>query len=152
MPVRRSVAKFLVELVSLRKKYPTKRILMSKADLSDAFRNVRVDPYEAHKNFSPHGRVVVEFRLAFGWPGSPSFWGVMSAAAEHAHCNTTSASAQILSEGADTTAHVKVVDRWEDRNPTTVPADAKVRAHLGGEKADPFFATGYVDDYPLIRV
>ena len=28
--------------------------------------------------------------------------------------------------------HVKVVDRWEERLPTPVPADANIRAHDGG--------------------
>ena len=42
-----ALPKFLTELLSLRIKFPTKRILMSKADVSDAFRNVRIDPDEA---------------------------------------------------------------------------------------------------------
>ena len=37
----------LEELVSLRNTYLTERILMSKADVSDAFRNVRLDPDQA---------------------------------------------------------------------------------------------------------
>ena len=40
---------------------------MSKADVSDAFRNVRIGP----------DLVVIDFRLTFGWSGSPGFWGVM---------------------------------------------------------------------------
>ena len=40
--------KFISELVSLRQKDPTRRVLMSKADVSDAFRNVRIGPDEAH--------------------------------------------------------------------------------------------------------
>ena len=39
---------FLTELISLRRKYPDQRILVSKTDVSDAFRNVRVDPDEAN--------------------------------------------------------------------------------------------------------
>ena len=39
--------KFLAELVTLGQKFPVKIFLMSKADVSDAFRNVRVDPDEA---------------------------------------------------------------------------------------------------------
>ena len=110
-----ALPKLLAELVSLRIKFPTKRILMSKADVSDAFRNVRIDPDEAHNFCYMVGElIVIDFRLTFGWSGSPGFWGVMSAAAEHAHCNTTLASAQILGEGADMMAHVKVVDRWEE--------------------------------------
>ena len=39
---------FLTEIVSLRQKYLVERILMNKADVSDGFRNVRVDPDQAH--------------------------------------------------------------------------------------------------------
>ena len=81
-----ALPKFLEELVSQRKKYPTKRILMSKTDASDAFRNVRIDPDEAHNFcYTVEELVAIDFRLTFGWSGSPVFWGVMSAASEHAH-------------------------------------------------------------------
>ena len=66
------------------------------------------------------------------WSGSPVFWGVRFAVVEHAHCNTTLASTQILRGGEDRISSVKVVDRWKEENPTTVPADAKIRAHRGG--------------------
>ena len=64
---------------------------MSKADVFDNFRIVQVDPDEAHNFCVTVGElVVIDFRLTFiGWSGSPGFWGVMSAAAEHAPCNTT---------------------------------------------------------------
>ena len=56
---------------------------MSKADVSGAFQNVRVDPDKAHKFCYTVGElVVIDFRLTFRWSGSPGFWGVMSAAAE----------------------------------------------------------------------
>ena len=77
-----------------------KCILRSKADVSEAFRNVRIDPDEAHNLCYTVGELmVIDFRLTFGWSGSPVFWGVMSAAAENARGNTTVASAQILHEG-----------------------------------------------------
>ena len=73
---------------------------MSKADVSDAYRNVRVDLDKAHNSCYTVGELeVIDFRLMFGWSGSPGFWGVMSAAAAHAHCNTTIDSAQLLDEG-----------------------------------------------------
>ena len=125
---------------------------MSKADVSDALRNVRVDPDQAHKFCCTGGSlVVIDFRLTFGWSESPGFRGVMSAAAEYAHCNTTLDSTQLLDEGKEMMAHVKVVDRWEGE-PTPIPPDAKIRAHSGEEISEPFFATVYVDDYLLIRV
>ena len=74
---------------------------------------------------------MIDFRLTFRWSGSPGFWGVISAAAEHAHFNTTLDSTQLLDEGKQMTAHVKVVDRWEEGTPTPIPSDAKVRAHSG---------------------
>ena len=75
---------------------------MSKADVSGAFRNVRIDPDEAHNFFRTVGdQLVIDFRLTFGWSGSPGFWGVMAAVAEHAHCNTSLVSAQVVREGAD---------------------------------------------------
>ena len=65
-----ALPKFLEELVSPRKKYPAERILMSKADVSDAFRNVRVDPDQAHNFCYIVGDLVIDFRLTFGWSGS----------------------------------------------------------------------------------
>ena len=58
---------------------------MSKADVSDAFRNVRVDPDEDHNFCYTVGElVVIDFCLTFGWSGWPGFWGIMTAAAEQA--------------------------------------------------------------------
>ena len=137
MFVRRSTAQIRMELVSLRRKYPDQRILMNKADVSD--RNVRVDPDEAHNFCYTVGELaVIDFRLTFGWSGSPGFWGVMAAAAEHAHCNTTIKTAQLLDEGIDMMAHVKIVNRWEEGKPTPVPDDAKSERTVGGGGVRPF--------------
>ena len=58
----------------------------------------------------------------------------MSAAAAHAHCNTTIDSAQLLDEGKQMMARVKVVERREDKKSTPIPPDAKVRnSQWGGE-------------------
>ena len=148
-----ALPKVLAELVSLRNTYPNKRILMSKADVSDAFQNVRIDPGKAHNFcYTVGDLLVIDFRLTFEWSGSPGFGGVKAAAAEHAHCNTSFASAQVVHEGADMMAHVRIVDRWEVGEPTLVPANAKISTHAGGMLYDPFFATVYVDEYLLIRV
>ena len=44
---------------------------------------------------------VVDVRLTFGWSGFPGLWGVMSVAVEHAHCNTTIKTSQLLNEVVD---------------------------------------------------
>ena len=85
---------------------------MSKVDVSDAFRDVRVDPDKTHRFCYAVGElVVIDFRSTFGWSRSPGFWGVMEMAAAHAHCNTTIDSSQMLDKGKEMMAHVKVVER-----------------------------------------
>ena len=81
-------------------------------DVSDAFWKMRVDPNKAHNVGCTVGDlVVVGFRLMFRWSRSPGFWGVMSAAVAHAHCNATTDSAQLLEERKQTMAHVKAMGR-----------------------------------------
>ena len=115
-------------------------ILMSKVGVSGAFRNVRVDPGQAHNLFYlVADLIVIGFRLACGWSGSPGFWGSLAAAAEHAHCTTTLEFARLLDEGEKMMAHVKLAEAWEEGNPTPVPPEAeKLRSHPGG-KPVPFF-------------
>ena len=121
---------FLDERVTLRKEFSEKRILMSKADVSYAFHDIRVDPCKAHIACYTVGELgVIEFGSTFGWSGSAWFWGVLSVAAAHAHCNTTVDSAPWLNEVEEKMAHAKLVERWEEGIPTPIPPDAKVRAH-----------------------
>lgn len=88
-------------------KFLDKRILLSKTDVSDAFRNVRVSSEHA-SNFCYvlEDVVVADRRLTFGWAGSPGFWGVISSAAAHSHRNTSIYDANISSEGDETMSHV----------------------------------------------
>ena len=126
---------------------------MSKADVSDAIRNVRIDPHKAHHLCYTVGElVVIGFRSTLGWSGSPGFWGLISAAAAHAHCNTTTDPAQLLDEMKYMMANVKVVERWENRTPTPIPLDAKGIIHWEGDEFDPFFTAVYVDEYLQDRV
>ena len=53
---------------------------------------------------------MIDFRLCFRWPGSLGFWGIMSSAAERAHCTTTLNSTHLLDKGKQMMAHVKVVE------------------------------------------
>ena len=148
-----ALPKLLAETVRLRIKYPLKRILISKADVSDAFRNVRVAPEQANKFcYVLDDLIVADLRLTFGWAGSPGFWGLLSSAAEHAHCNTSVRDAHILSEGEDMMSHVTIVEPWEEGAPASVPRDTEARPSAGGGLLDPFFATVYVDDFILVRV
>ena len=148
-----ALPKLLAEIVRLKIKYPLKRILISKADASDAFKNVRIAPEHANKFcYVLDDLIVADLRLTFGWAGSPGFWGLLSSAAEHAHCNTSGRDAHILSEGEDMISHVTIVEPWEEGAPASVPRDTEARPSAGGGLLNPFFATVYVDDFILVRV
>ena len=95
---------------------------------------------------------MADLRLTFGWAGSPGFWGLLSSAPEHAHCNTSVRDAHILSEGEDMMSHVTIVEPWEEGAPASVPRDTEARPSAGGGLLDSFFATVYVDDFILVRV
>ena len=80
---------FLTELASLRAENSKLRLLMATTDVTDAYRNVRIDPNQPHNScYTVGDLVVIDFRLTFGWTGSPGNFGVMASAAEHSHCNT----------------------------------------------------------------
>ena len=98
-------------LTDLRIRFPNRRILLAKADVTEAFRNVRVAPDQAQTFcYMVDDVLAADFRLAFGWAGSPGHWGVMSEAAAHSHRNTTVESDEILSEGKAMMSHVKITE------------------------------------------
>lgn len=148
-----ALSKLLIELLRLRVKFLDKIILMSKADATNAFRNVHISPEHAQKCYYVVDDVLVaDLRLTFGCAGSPGLGGIMSQAAEHSHCHTSIRTAEILPEGADMMSHVKVVETWEVGDPIRVPEMVNVKPADGGDLEDDFFACVYVDDFLLARV
>ena len=98
--------------------------------------------------------LVADFRLTFGWAGSPGHWGVMSEAAAHSPRNTTVQTAEILSEGKAIMSHVKITEPWEIGRPTQDPPCVRIKNEdvpRGGPR-EPFFATVYVDDFIMVLV
>ena len=142
-------------LTDLRIRFPNRRILLAKADVTEAFRNVRVAPDQAHNFcYMVDDVLVADFRLTFGWAGSPGHWGVMSEAAAHSHRNTTVESAEILFAGKAMISHVKIIEPWEVGRPRQVPPCVRVKSKdvPRGGPHEPFFATVYVDDFIMARV
>ena len=143
----------LKALTDLRIRFPHSRILLAKADVTDAFRNVRIAPHQAQNFCYVIDDVLVsDFRLTFGWAASPGYWGLMAAAVEHAHCNTTVNSAVILPEGKTMMSHVKIVKPWETGNPTRIPTGVRVNAPRRGGPNEPFLTSVYVDDFIMASV
>ena len=117
----------LVEITSLRVKYPDKRLLIPNADVSDAFRNVRMAPDQAQTLCIVLGDVLVaDVRLTLGWAGSPGFWGFKSSVAEHGRCETLLTDAVVLLEGAAMMSHVRITQTREVGKSTQVPREAGV--------------------------
>ena len=148
----KALPEFLKELVSLRAENPKLRLLMATINVNDVYRNVRIDPNQAHSFcYTVGDLVVIDFRLTFGWTGSPGNFGVMALAAENSHCNTDLSNVQLLPEGVKMMEHVEIVDRWEVGDPTPVPPGANIWARKGGNLSSPFHTVVYVDGQGLIR-
>ena len=93
-----------------------------------------------------------DFRLTSGWAVSSGYWGLMSAAVEHAHYNTTVDRAVILPEGKAMMSHVKIVKPWETGSPTQIPTGVISNAPRNGGPNEPFLTSVYVDDFITARV
>ena len=131
-----ALPEFLTELVSLRAANPKRRILMATTDVNDAYRNVRVDPDQAHNFcYAVDDLIAIDFRLTFGWTGSPGNFGVMASAARHAHNNTNLDNVQLLPEGTKMMEHVKIVDgRWATLH-RSLPIPRRAKAGGGNSRA-----------------
>ena len=143
----------LLTLTDLRLRFPHLPILLAKADVPDAFRNVRVSPHQT-QNFCyvVDDVLVADFSLNFGWAVSPGYWGLMASAAEHAHLRTTVDSAVILPEGKAMMSHAKIVDPWESGKPTRIPSVVRVKAPRRGGPNESFLTAVYVDDFIMASV
>jgi len=121
--------------------------------VNNAYRNVRVAPDDACKFCYTIGDVLVaDFRLTFGWAGSPGNWGVMASAIEHSHRNSNITNVNLVEEGKNMMSHVKIVKPWEEGPPAQVPEEANVKPHDGGGPLDNFSCGVYVDDFALLKV
>ena len=88
---------------------PSARIVMSKIDLTDAFRNVPVRPEKSAVFGYAFGEwVVIDGRLEFGWTNSPGYFCLLTGALEHSHAATTFADAVVTEQGRAATAHINV--------------------------------------------
>ena len=137
-------------LTDLQIRFPSLRILLVKADVTGAFRDVKVAPVEAQTFcYKVDDVQVVDFQLTFGWAGSPGHWGVMFKAAAYSHRNITIETAGILPEGKAMVSHVKITKLWEIGRPTQVPPFVRIKNNnmpRGGPN-ELLFASVCVDDF-----
>ena len=138
----------------LRRTYgPSARIVLSKIDVTDAFRQVAVQWSGAPVfGYSVGDLVVVDRRLVFGWRNSPGNFCVMTAALEHSHNHTSVANAVVTDLGRTATNHVEVPLPSERETPPPFPPGCRIPPGSGGGRSDSFFVRFYVDDGILVEV
>ena len=107
-------------ILYLRRRFgPGARIVLSKIDVSEAFRQVILQ-WAVALVFRHSFRewVVTDRRLQFGWRSSPGFFRLFSAAFEHSHRHTSYDDAVVMEQGNTATQHVAVnPPRATDRPP-----------------------------------
>ena len=88
---------------------PGARIVLSKIDVSEAFRQVSVQWAGAPVfGYSFREWVVADRRLQFGWRSSPGFFCLFSAVLGHAHRHTSYDNAVVMEHGNTATQYVAV--------------------------------------------
>ena len=96
-------------MLYLRDRWPRSRILISKMDVAEAFRQVHVT-WAGNQVFaySFEDWIVVDRRLMFGWKNSPGFFCLFSDALRHSHTRTAWPHTSVSPCGAESTKHVRV--------------------------------------------
>jgi hypothetical protein len=136
-----------------RQKCPDARIVLSKMDVSTAFRQVCVSVQEDLLAFMLGVLVVIDLRLPFGWNASPGWWGVCGDAIRFLHNDPNFVPAPEIAEAAAKileAAHISVVPALQGERPALCTMDPIAAALAeGGGRCDPFSSDIYVDDLIL---
>ena len=83
--------------------------MLSRIDVTEAFLQVIVQWAGAPVfGYVFRELVVADRRLQFGWPSSPGFFCLFSAALEHAHRHPSYDDAVVMEQGRTATEHVSV--------------------------------------------
>ena len=131
---------------------PTARIILSRIDVKDAFRQVLVDPVGAPVfGYAMGGYVVVDLRLHLGWRNSPGFWGLMASALEHVHTHPTFQDAAVSPRGAAAVEHVRLSPPLGG-SVRSLRRDCRFVSGSGRYAGSRFFVRYCVDDGVLVEV
>lgn len=129
------------------------RIVLSKMDVKDAFRQVAVDAARSPVfGYLFRDLIIVDRRLQFGWRNSPGYWCLFASALEHSHRNTSFLSAVGTDQGRAATAHVVVEQPVDSARPVALHPRVVTPPGRGGGVNDDFFVEYYVDDGILVEV
>ena len=141
-------------ILYLRRRFgPRARIVLSKIDVTEAFRQVSVQWAGAPVfGYVFRDLVVADRRLQFGWCSSPGVFCLFSAALKHTHRHTSYDDAVVMEQGRTATEHVSVTPPRATDRPVSLPRGCRVPRGRGGKRRSPFFVLYYVDDGILVEV
>ena len=118
---------------------PTARIVLSRFDANDAFRQVLFDPVGVPVfGYAMGEYVVVDLRLHFGWRNCPGFWGLMASALEHAHTHSSFQDAAVSPQGAAAVEHARLAPP-RGSSVRSLPRDCRTVSGSGGYTGSRFF-------------
>ena len=121
-------------------------------DVMNAFRQIPVDPDGTAAFGYVLGRYLfADLRVQFGWQGSPGWWGVVSAAVQHAQRNRTRAAASLSQAGDRAVEHMGIAPS-SGRPVANWPAEFIVRPAEEGGAYDPAFVVFFMDDAISVEV
>lgn len=123
------------------------RILLSKMNVKDAFRQITINSHRSPVfGFTFEKLVGVGRRLQFGWRNNPGLWCLFADALEHSHKNTTFDNAVITDLGHGVTAHVGVIPPSKAKRQSQIHPNVALSPGTGRGVENPFFVECYVDD------
>ena len=146
---------FVWRILYLRNRWPLSRILLSKMDVADAFRQVSVTwDNTTVFAYTFEDWVVIDRRLTFGWANSPGFFCMFSNALRHSHTHTAWPTTNPTPCGKESTKHVAVPPARPSGAPPPTPLPQAFRPPpgSGGDTGDEFFSEYYIDDALLAEV
>ena len=152
--IGRVLRDIICRVLFLRQKFGTGvDIVLSKVDMTDAFRKVRVQgARSAVFGYSCEGFVIIYRCLEFGWINSPEELCLLTSALEYAHLQTSAGDATVIDGGWKATQHIDVIDPPVSSPPPSFPPGCRTPPGAGGGKADRFFIRLYVDDGNLVEI
>ena len=122
-------------------------------DTKSASRQVFVEAKKSPIFSHVFGGFVIRDRcLQLGWTSSPSLWGGLAAAVEHAHNNTNFTSAVVTPESREVTNHVQVVPSRENEVRGRLPPGCVFPTGFGEMIRHKFWVRTYVENALFVEL
>jgi hypothetical protein len=128
--------RLLLRIWQLRQQWPTKRMMLSKMDVTAAFRQLRVNTDGVLFGYIYDDLGIIDLRLQFGWRSSPGWWELINNALMWSHAQIRMHSMPELVPAAVAVRNSITVEPDSGATITTVRDDPLARQQLQGSDAE----------------